>query len=91
MNIEFKRRAVDVSDDDANGMAIRNLRKQSEMPQVELAKALSISPPYLSDLERGNRGFSEELFRQAVTAINQYSNHKNHEPSPNTTTPVNHP
>jgi transcriptional regulator with XRE-family HTH domain len=69
MDTKFKRAPVDVPDNKTNGAIIRTLRTEADMPQGVLAEAISIHPSYLSDLERGNRGFSEELFNKAKEAI----------------------
>ena len=38
------------------GRALRDLRAQKGVTQAEMAKALGVSPAYLSALEHGNRG-----------------------------------
>lgn len=39
------------------------------MSQRELAEKMGIKPPFLSDLERGNRNWSEERFNLALKMI----------------------
>lgn len=67
--IEYQLKSVSVPDDAANGAAIRALRTGRGMQQNELAEALNISPAYLSDMERGSRGMSKEVFERARFAI----------------------
>lgn len=70
--IEYKRKAVAVPDDDANGTSIRILRQDHGMTQQELADALGISNSYLSEMERGGRSMDEETFNLAREAILKY-------------------
>ena len=67
--IEFKRKPIAVPDDEANSATLRTMRLLRGITQKELANAIGIHPAYLSDLENGNRGFTEELFNKAVEAI----------------------
>lgn len=43
------------------GEQMRSLRGKSGKSLRQVAQAIGISAPYLSDLERGNRCFTEEL------------------------------
>lgn len=45
----------------AIGEQMRKLRLASKKSLREVASTMRISPPYLSDLERGNRAFTECL------------------------------
>jgi len=69
MDTSYKRKPIAVPDNDLNGATIRTLRTDAGMPQGVLAEALSLHPSFLSDCERGNRGFSEENFNKAKEAI----------------------
>ena len=59
-----------------NGATIRTARKKKNMSLRELARKLTVSAPYLSDLEQGNRSFSEDLFNRAKQAIAKFRNSK---------------
>lgn len=54
---------------DAAGEKIRQLRLSKKMSLRSLAKKMNMSAPFLSDLERGNRNWSEERFDLAVKMI----------------------
>lgn len=71
--IEYKRKAVAVPDDDANGTTIRDLRHASCMTQTELAQTLGISNSYLCDMEAGKRSMDEGTFDKAREAILKYT------------------
>lgn len=43
------------------GKELRKARESAGMSLRDMATALKLSAPYLSDLERGNRGWSTEL------------------------------
>lgn len=53
----------------AAGEKIRQLRQSKKMSLRELARKMNMAAPYLSDLERGNRNWSEERFELAVKMI----------------------
>lgn len=53
------------TDNAAAGEAIRSMRKAKKISLRRLAKALGITPPYLSDMELGRRGWSPERFALA--------------------------
>lgn len=46
-------------DDRAIGEAMKAIRVEAKLSLRKLALRMNISAPYLSDLERGNRGWSE--------------------------------
>lgn len=48
---------------------IRELREKQFMTQTELAKRASISPAYLSDLERGNRRGKPKTLSNIAVAL----------------------
>ncbi len=57
----------------ATGQSARNERKKAGFSLRKVASAMNVSPPYLSDLERGNRAWSLKLssdFNSALTSLN---------------------
>lgn len=44
------------------GAMCSKARKKAGLTQREVAKGMGISVPYLSDLENGNRGWTEQRF-----------------------------
>lgn len=64
---------VDEIDDAATGAKIRKLREESGLSLRAVALEMAVSAPYLSDLELGRRGWSEERAQQCVDAIKKLS------------------
>jgi transcriptional regulator with XRE-family HTH domain len=58
-----------VQDCDATGLALRNMRKETGISLREVARRMNITPPYLSDLERGNRTWTDELCERFQKAL----------------------
>lgn len=48
---------------------IKKMRLKKKMSQEELAKAVGISQPYLSDLEKGNRSGTEETIKRIMEVL----------------------
>ena len=48
---------------------IKKMRLKKKMSQEELAKAVGISQPYLSDLEKGNRSGTEETIKKIMEVL----------------------
>lgn len=46
------------------GLEMKSLREKSGISLRQLAERLKISAPYLSDMERGNRNFSQDRVEQ---------------------------
>lgn len=72
MKTEFQFTEVEVPDKAGNGQTIRRLRNIKGMSLRALAEALDVSAPYLSDLEHGNRGFSQPMFEKAKQEISKF-------------------
>jgi hypothetical protein len=53
----------------ALGDEMRRLRLAADKSLREVAEKMKISPPYLSDLERGNRTFSDALMARYRRAL----------------------
>ena len=53
------------------GKLIRRVRREHSFSQWELAGAMNISAPYLSDLERGRRNWTAGRFYQAAKTIRE--------------------
>ena len=51
------------------GNKLRILRSEKNITQKELARAIGVSPAYLSSLERGNRGVPSVQIVEAVCAL----------------------
>jgi cytoskeletal protein RodZ len=58
-----------VIDQKTTASRARRLRLQSKVSLREVAKRMKISPAYLSDLERGNRNWSDALCQVFVSAV----------------------
>lgn len=76
MKTEFQLSKIDSPDRVANGQIIRALRNRKAMSLRRLAFELDISPPFLSDLELGNRSFSLEMFNRAKAEIAKFNRKK---------------
>lgn len=76
MKTEFQLSKIDSPDRVANGQIIRTLRNRKAMSLRRLAFELDLSPPYLSDLELGNRSFSKEMFNRAKSEIAKFNRKK---------------
>ncbi len=60
-----------VVDHDACGIRARWERRQKSISLREVARRMGISAMFLSDLERGNRGWTTALVRKFNKALNQ--------------------
>jgi transcriptional regulator with XRE-family HTH domain len=58
-----------VTDHTKAGQLIRQARKAAKLSLRSLAKLLDISAPFLSDMELGRRGWSQERFSHAMMLI----------------------
>lgn len=76
MKTEFQLSKIDSPDRVANGQIVRTLRNRKAMSLRRLAFELDISPPFLSDLELGNRSFSLEMFNRAKSEIAKFNRKK---------------
>lgn len=56
------------------GPVLRSEREKAGIAQEALADAMSLSRTYLSDLERGNRRFTNELLESYQRALRRLSN-----------------
>lgn len=72
MKTDYQFTEVEIPDKATNGRTIRKLREQRGMSLRALAEALDVSAPYLSDLELGNRGFSQPMFERAKQEISKF-------------------
>jgi transcriptional regulator with XRE-family HTH domain len=52
------------------GQRLHQLRDKADLSLRELAKRVSISPPFLSDIELGRRFPSEEILAKLAAALN---------------------
>ncbi len=69
MKFKTIEKRVLIADDVANGESIRSLRESRGKSLRWLARSLKISAPYLSDMEKGKRGFSEKWFKEALEIL----------------------
>lgn len=69
MKFKTTEKRILVADDIANGESIRSLRESREKSLRWLAGKLNISAAYLSDMEKGKRGFSEKWFKEALEKL----------------------
>jgi len=53
------------------GKSIRNARLSAKLTQTDVAKAISVTTAYISDLELGKRYWTEDLFNKVARAIEQ--------------------
>ena len=51
------------------GQHVRSLRKQADKSLRRVAREMQISAAYLSDLERGNRNWSQGLYEDVMDAL----------------------
>lgn len=51
------------------GQQMRNLREKLGVKLREVAKALDVSAPYISDLERGFRHWNDDLKKRFLVAL----------------------
>jgi transcriptional regulator with XRE-family HTH domain len=63
---------ITIIDHKATGLSFRKERTQKRISLREMARRLKISAPYLSDLERGNRNWSEELAGKYLEALKEF-------------------
>lgn len=56
------------------GKAMREAREKAGLSLRDMAKKLNVSPPFLSDMERGNRKYSESWIAEAVKIIEPNAN-----------------
>lgn len=69
MRIPKKNVQTTVIDCDRCSQIIRDARKKKDMSLRKLATAMEISAAFLSDLERGNRRWTEIRFNQALECL----------------------
>jgi predicted transcriptional regulator len=60
-----------IPDHKAIGKNVRKERERRKISQAKLAKKVDISGAYLSELERGRRNWTEELFNAVKKAMEQ--------------------
>jgi len=58
-----------VTDNVATGMLAREIRERHQVSLRAVARELNLSAPYVSDLELGRRGWTEERCEQYRTAL----------------------
>jgi len=71
MKLIFRR--AKVVDHFRTGCQVRRFREQKGISLRQTAVGMDISPPYLSDLERGNRNWTQFLLDRASRAISRLS------------------
>lgn len=69
MNKNIVTKDVTEIDHARTGRALREYRETADLSLRAIANEMGISPPYLSDLERGNRKWSEELVDKFMKAM----------------------
>ena len=52
------------------GAIVRRERSKIGMSLLDLADKINVSSPFLSDLERGNRNWTEARFAEAIDILN---------------------
>lgn len=52
-----------------DGQKLRTAREQAGVSMGQMSRALGISVTHVSDLERGNRAFSEDLARRFLAVL----------------------
>lgn len=67
----LKEKQITVIDNVATGRALRTLRTSRGITLSEIARRMSIAPCYLSDLERGNRGWNQDLCARFTKAVKE--------------------
>lgn len=60
---------VAVIDHIAVGVAMRHLREKRGISLREMGKRLKLSAPYISDLERGNRNWTQDRIDRFEKAV----------------------
>lgn len=63
--------SVDQIDSVATGKKLRSMREEAGLALKPIATRMKRSVPYLSDLELGRRGWSEDRAQQFVAAIKE--------------------
>jgi transcriptional regulator with XRE-family HTH domain len=66
--------SVERIDHVATGKLVRDLRETKGISLRRLAIALKVSPPFLSDMERGRRNWTTERFEQAIKWLKMKGN-----------------
>lgn len=67
MNLAMKQ--VWVADHVATGANVRAMRRTAGVSLRSVARMMRISPPFLSDLERGRRNWDADKLKRAEVAI----------------------
>ena len=62
---------INIVDHAAAGLKIRAAREKSHTSLRRLAHLMGISPPFLSDLERGRRNWTPSMFEKADRIIKE--------------------
>lgn len=62
-------RKVEVTDEIATGAKMRELRLQTGVSLRQVARHMDLSAPYLSDLERGRRAWTESRAMEFIAAV----------------------
>jgi transcriptional regulator with XRE-family HTH domain len=65
----------DVVNSTEAGRLIRTLRIKQKVSLRAVAKSISVSAAYLSDLELGKRGWNLDRFESVISAIRKLSKH----------------
>jgi transcriptional regulator with XRE-family HTH domain len=73
MKFKLPLKTIEIIDRKAAGQMVRDARENAKISLRKLAGAMKITPPYLSDMELGRRGFNEERFTKAMTLIERLS------------------
>ncbi len=71
MRLRLPTKSVPQISHERAGKLIRRVRREHGISQWELAYAMNISAPYVSDLERGRRNWTAERFHLAGKTIRE--------------------
>lgn len=66
-------KVVPVIDHDKAGRLVREARRDAGISLRRLAKAMGFSAPFICDLERGRRNWTDETFKLAMKILNKPS------------------
>jgi hypothetical protein len=72
MPLIYQKQKVSVVDNFATGEAMRKLRVSNRISLNQIGKEMMFSAPYISDLEKGHRGWNEVLadnYEKAVEVL----------------------
>lgn len=69
MGVVRKKVMVEVIDHEETGAVVRFARKRAGLSLQQVATRVALSPQYLSNLETGNRPWSQYLYDTIMTAI----------------------